>query len=118
MHHTVVCHACEGELSHLRADRGREEQTLTVRRHLLRDGLDLISKAKLEESISLVEDNHLHLRELEACLGDAMHETTRGRNDNIWIEKESFELIFHVVSTDNETVRQVSVLRHLLEVVG
>ena len=77
---------------------------MAVSGHALSDGLDLISEAKLKESVSFVIHDNLGLGKLQARLVDAVLETTWSRNNDIWIEQESFELIFHVVATDDETV--------------
>ena len=100
----------------MRGDCCREEHTLPIGWHLVRDGLDLIGETELEQAISLIVDDHLDLGEGEARLVHAVHETTRCRDDHIRVEQQSLKLILHVVATDDEAVRQIGVFRQLLEV--
>ena len=91
---------------------------MAVGGHSLSDSLDLLCEPQLEEPISFIEYHHLYLRELETCLGDAVHETTGCCDNDIWIQQESLELVFHVVATDDKTVGQVGVLGELLEILS
>ena len=116
MDHSVLFHTRQRELFDLRGDSRGKHHTLPVGRHAFSDRLDLISEPKLKQSIRLIVDDHLHLGQGEARLVNTVHQTARRGDNDVWIEQQSFELVFHVVAADYQAVRQVRVLGQLLEV--
>ena len=91
---------------------------MPIGRHAFSDRLDLISEPKLKQSIRLIVDDHLHLGQGETRLVNTVHQATRCGYNHIRIEQESFELVFHVVTADDQAVSQIRVLGQLLEVLG
>lgn len=118
MNHSIVFHSRQCELFDLRGNRGREKHTLSILWHFLSDGLDLIREAQLEETISLIVNDHLHLGQSQASLVDAVHQTTRRCDDHIRVQQEPLKLILHIVPTNDQTMCQICVLRKLLEVLS
>jgi len=102
----------------LGGDRRGKEHALPIGWHPFRDSFDLVSEAELEQTISFVINNHLNLAELKASLVHAVHETTWCCDDDIRIQQESLELVLHVATTHDKTVRKIRILRQLLEVLG
>jgi len=58
----------------------------------------------------------LALSKRKARLLDAVHETTGGGDDNVWVEEEALVLVLHVVATCDEDVGEVGLTGHLPEV--
>lgn len=100
--HPVVFDATERKVTHLRRDGGREQQALPILGHLVCNGFNLFGETHLKEAIGLIIDDELNRVKLQACLLNAMHETTGGGYDDVWVEHQSLKLVFHVTTTDNK----------------
>jgi hypothetical protein len=47
-----------------------------------------------------------------------VHQSARSCDDNIWVQKQTLELVFHIVTTNNQAVGEVGVFGHRFEVNG
>ena len=116
--HSIVFHSWKRELFDLRRNSGGKKHALPIGGHFLSDGLNLICETQLEETISLIVDDHLDLGQSQPSLVNAVHQTAGCRDNHIRVQQEPFKLIFHIVATDDQTVSQICILRQLLEVLG
>lgn len=116
LNHLVIFDATQGEVLHTVGDCRREEQALAILRHFLRNLIQLLREAHLEEAVSLVINDELDLGQLQVGLLDAMHETARRRNNDVWVEQQPLELVLHVITTSDEHKGEVGLLRDRLEV--
>lgn len=64
LHHLVIFDTAQREVLHTVRNRRREEQALARLGHSLRDLVQLLGEAQLEEPIGLVVHDHLNLRKL------------------------------------------------------
>ena len=89
---------------------------MSIVRHAGSNFFQLLCKTHFEEPIAFIINNHLDLAQLKACLLDAVHESTWRSDDDIWVEKQPFELVFHVVATRNQTRGEICKSRHRFKV--
>ena len=78
--------------------------------------MDLFGKTELKNTVSLIINDQLHLRELQVCLLYAVHQPSWGGDDDIRVQEQPLELVFHIVSSRDEHVREISEPGDCLEV--
>jgi hypothetical protein len=78
-----VLHEARGELSHLVRKGRREEQVLPLERQELEDAADVVDEAHVEHAVGFVEDEDLHLAQVDRLLLDVIEEATGRRDDDV-----------------------------------
>ena len=81
-----------GDLLNGRGHRGAEQRRQAVLRGARRDRLDVLGKAHAQHFVSLVEDQHAHVRQVEGALLDEVDDTTRGADDDLCSSLEGADL--------------------------
>ena len=79
----VVVQVVEGNLLDVLAHGSREEQGVSILRHVLEDGIDALREAHVQHLVSLIKHHVVHVLQLSHATINQIEQTARGSHDNL-----------------------------------
>ena len=79
----VVVQVVEGNLLDVLAHGSREEQSVSILRHVLEDGIDALREAHVQHLVSLIKHHVVHVLQLSHATINQIEQTARGSHDNL-----------------------------------
>ena len=79
----VVVQVVEGNLLDVLAHGSREEQGVSILRHVLEDGIDTLREAHVQHLVSLIKHHVVHVLQLGHATINQIEQTARGSHDNL-----------------------------------
>ena len=79
----VVVQVVEGNLLDVLAHGSREEQSVSIFRNVLEDGIDALREAHVQHLVSLIKHHVVHVLQLSHATINQIEQTTRGSHDNL-----------------------------------
>ena len=79
----VVVQVVEGNLLDVLAHGSREEQSVSIFRNVLEDGIDALREAHVQHLVSLIKHHVVHVLQLSHATINQIEQTARGSHDNL-----------------------------------
>ena len=79
----VVVQIVEGNLLDVLAHGSREEQSVSIFRNVLEDGIDALREAHVQHLVSLIKHHVVHVLQLSHATINQIEQTARGSHDNL-----------------------------------
>ena len=79
----VVVQVVEGNLLDVLAHGSREEQSVSIFRNVLKDGIDALREAHVQHLVSLIKHHVVHVLQLSHATINQIEQTARGSHDNL-----------------------------------
>ena len=79
----VVVQVVEGNLLDVLAHGSREEQSISIFRNVLEDGIDALREAHVQHLVSLIKHHIVYVLQLSHATINQIEQTTRGSHDNL-----------------------------------
>ena len=79
----VVVQVVEGNLLDVLAHGSREEQSVSILRNVLEDGIDALREAHVQHLVSLIKHHVVHVLQLSHATINQIEQTARGSHDNL-----------------------------------
>ena len=79
----VVVQVVEGNLLDVLAHGSREEQSVSILRNVLKDGIDALREAHVQHLVSLIKHHVVHVLQLSHATINQIEQTARGSHDNL-----------------------------------
>ena len=79
----VVVQVVEGNLLDVLAHGSREEQSVSIFRNVLEDGIDALREAHVQHLVSLIKHHIVYVLQLSHATINQIEQTTRGSHDNL-----------------------------------
>ena len=93
----------------------REEHGLAFFRNSGQNGTDVIDESHIYHFIAFVEHEDLHMRQIDGATLHVVHQTARGRDDDIRVLSERFELALDILSAVDRQCMDRQVLGKMVD---
>ena len=114
----VVVQVVEGNLLDVLAHGSREEQSVSILRHVLEDGIDALREAHVQHLVSLIKHHVVHVLQLSHATINQIEQTARGSHDNLHTMLQGANLASDVGTAINSgNMQTVDVLGKTVQIV-
>ena len=114
----VVVQVVEGNLLDVLAHGSREEQGVSILRHVLEDGIDALREAHVQHLVSLIKHHIVYVLQLSHATINQIEQTTRGSHDNLHTMLQGANLASDVGTAINSgNMQTVDVLGKTVQIV-
>ena len=114
----VVVQIVEGNLLDVLAHGSREEQGVSILRHVLEDGIDALREAHVQHLVSLIKHHVVHVLQLSHATINQIEQTARGSHDNLHTMLQGANLASDVGTAINSgNMQTVDVLGKTVQIV-
>ena len=114
----VVVQIVEGNLLDVLAHGSREEQSVSIFRHVLEDGIDALREAHVQHLVSLIKHHVVHVLQLSHATINQIEQTTRGSHDNLHTMLQGANLASDVgTAINSDNMQTVDVLGKTVQIV-
>ena len=114
----VVVQVVEGNLLDVLAHGSREEQSVSIFRNVLEDGIDALREAHVQHLVSLIKHHVVHVLQLSHATINQIEQTARGSHDNLHTMLQGANLASDVGTAINSgNMQTVDVLGKTVQIV-
>ena len=114
----VVVQIVEGNLLDVLAHGSREEQSVSIFRNVLKDGIDALREAHVQHLVSLIKHHVVHVLQLSHAAINQIEQTARGSHDNLHTMLQGANLASDVGTAINSgNMQTVDVLGKTVQIV-
>ena len=114
----VVVQVVESNLLDVLAHGSREEQGVSILRHVLEDGIDALREAHVQHLVSLIKHHVVHVLQLSHATINQIEQTARGSHDNLHTMLQGANLASDVSTAINSgNMQTVDVLGKTVQIV-
>ena len=114
----VVVQIVEGNLLDVLAHGSREEQSVSIFRNVLEDGIDALREAHVQHLVSLIKHHVVHVLQLSHATINQIEQTTRGSHDNLHTMLQGANLASDVgTAINSDNMQTVDVLGKTVQIV-